>query len=112
MDFVSAAIPGQAEWFTAVIEGVVKSRKSAGVIAFAALFWSALRFFQALVHGVNKAWGTKEYSWWRMPIQNLFMVGHRGERVLSRGLHAAGHRLDRVLLLAQCVEGSTSISSS
>jgi uncharacterized BrkB/YihY/UPF0761 family membrane protein len=38
------------------------------------LAWSALRFFQALVHGVNKAWGTKEYSWWRMPIKNSFML--------------------------------------
>lgn len=76
--FASSAIPveeGQANWFVQVIEGVVKSRRSVGFIAFGALFWSSLRFFQALVHGVNKAWGTKEYSWWRMPIQNLFMVG-------------------------------------
>jgi len=28
-------------------------------------------FFQALVRGVNKAWGTHEYSWWRLPIKNL-----------------------------------------
>ena len=56
------------------IDGVVKSRKSAGLIAFAVLVWSALRFFQALVHGVNRAWGTKEYSWWRLPIKNLLMT--------------------------------------
>ncbi len=56
------------------IQGVVKSRGSAGLIAFAVLAWSALRFFQALVHGVNRAWGTKEYSWWRLPIKNLFMT--------------------------------------
>jgi Ca2+-transporting ATPase len=76
--FVGRMVPvaeGQANWFVKVIEGVVKSRGKAGFIAFAALAWSALRFFQALVHGVNKAWGTKEYSWWRLPIQNLFMVG-------------------------------------
>ena len=53
---------------------MVKSRKSAGLIAFAVLAWSALRFFQALVRGVNRAWGTKEYSWWRLPIKNLFMT--------------------------------------
>ena len=56
------------------ISGVVKSRRSAGLIAFAVLAWSALRFFQALVRGVNRAWGTKEYSWWRLPIKNLFMT--------------------------------------
>jgi YihY family inner membrane protein len=26
------------------------------------------------VRGVNRAWGTHEYSWWRLPIQNLLMV--------------------------------------
>ncbi|MDB6150906.1 MAG: Ribonuclease [Chthoniobacter sp.] len=57
------------------IQGVVKSRGKAGLIAFAVLAWSALRFFQALVRGVNRAWGTKEYSWWRLPIKNLFMTG-------------------------------------
>lgn len=56
------------------IQGVVQSRGSAGLIAFAVLAWSALRFFQALVRGVNRAWGTKEYSWWRLPIKNLFMT--------------------------------------
>jgi YihY family inner membrane protein len=73
-DFIPVA-EGQANWFVDTVTGVVKSRNKAGVIAFLALAWSAIRFFQALVHGVNKAWGTKEYSWWRIPIQNLFMVG-------------------------------------
>jgi membrane protein len=57
------------------IDGVVKSRGRAGFIAFCVLVWSALRFFQALVRGVNRAWGTKEYSWWRLPIKNLAMTG-------------------------------------
>ena len=77
VEFVAATIPLdelQVKWFLGVIQGVIASRKSAGIIAFSALFWSALRFFQSLVHGVNKAWGTKEYSWYRMPVQNLFML--------------------------------------
>ena len=57
-----------------VIHGIVRSRGSASFIAFAVLAWSALRFFQALVRGVNRAWGTKEISWWRLPIKNLFMT--------------------------------------
>ena len=56
------------------VNGVVKSRRSAGLIAFAILAWSALKFFQALVHGVNRAWGTKQYPWWRLPFKNLFMT--------------------------------------
>jgi Ca2+-transporting ATPase len=74
---VKAYLPVDPDSSTNVIQtinGVLKSRKSAGIIAFAVLAWSALRFFQALVHGVNKAWGTKEYSWWRMPIKNSFML--------------------------------------
>ena len=77
ISYVSAYIPLESHDATVVINtinGVVKSRKSAGLIAFAVLAWSALRFFQALVRGVNRAWGTKEYSWWHLPIQNLFMT--------------------------------------
>ena len=66
--------PGEANVVIDTINGVVNSRKSAGYISFAVLAWSALRFFQALVRGVNRAWGTKEYSWWRLPIKNLFMA--------------------------------------
>ncbi len=75
--YVSKYIPLETQDTTVVIttiSGVVKSRKSAGLIAFAVLVWSALRFFQALVHGVNRAWGTKEYSWWRLPIKNFLMT--------------------------------------
>lgn len=66
--------PAASTQIIRTIQGVVKSRGSAGLIAFAVLAWSALRFFQALVRGVNRAWGTKEYSWWRLPIKNLFMT--------------------------------------
>jgi len=56
------------------IQGVARSRGKASLIALLVLVWSAVRFFQALVHGVNKAWGTKDYSWWRLPIKNFVMV--------------------------------------
>lgn len=56
------------------LEGVVAGRGSAGLIAVLTLAWSSLRFFQALVRGVNRAWGTKEYSWWQLPLKNLSMV--------------------------------------
>ncbi|MEY5009048.1 MAG: hypothetical protein RLZZ253_187 [Verrucomicrobiota bacterium] len=74
---VAPYFPLDTEFAGTVVEslrGVMKGRRSAGVIAFGMLAWSALRFFQGLVHGVNRAWGTREYPWWRMPIQNLLMV--------------------------------------
>ncbi len=77
MDLVGKFIPvaeGQANWFVKMVEGILRSRNNANLVAITLLAWSAVRFFQALVHGVNKAWGTKEYSWWRLPIKNLFMA--------------------------------------
>jgi Ca2+-transporting ATPase len=63
-----------AERVIRTIQGVIRSRGRASIIALLVLIWSAVRFFQALVHGVNKAWGTKDYSWWRLPIKNFVMV--------------------------------------
>ena len=25
--------------------------------------------------GVNRAWGFKDYNWWKLPLKNLFMIG-------------------------------------
>jgi YihY family inner membrane protein len=74
--YVSEYIPQSQDSKVVIntISGVVRSRGSAGIIAFAILAWSAMRFFQALVHGVNRAWGTREYAWWRLPIKNAFMT--------------------------------------
>ncbi len=75
--YVSQYIPIEADEsnrIVATIDGVVNSRQSASFIALGVLVWTAMRFFQALVRGVNRAWGTREYAWWRLPIKNLFMT--------------------------------------
>jgi len=59
----------------ATIRGVIKARRGVGSFAVLGLVWSSLRFFQSLVRGVNRAWGTHEYTWWRLPLQNLLMIG-------------------------------------
>ena len=76
--FVSQFVPvasGQEKTVISTVETVVKTRGSASVIALLGLTWTSLRFFQALVRGVNRAWGTVEYTWWKLPIKNLFMLG-------------------------------------
>lgn len=78
--------PEMTERVLTTIQGVVASRTKASLIAFAVLAWSAIRFFQALVHGVNKAWGTKDYAWWRVPIKNFAMVGILASALLLGGL--------------------------
>jgi YihY family inner membrane protein len=57
------------------IDHAIENGWRAGIFGILALVWSALRFFQALVIGVNRAWGFKDYNWWKLPLKNLFMIG-------------------------------------
>ncbi len=57
------------------IDHAIQNGWRAGILGILALLWSALRFFQALVIGVNRAWGFKDYNWWKLPLKNLFMIG-------------------------------------
>ena len=64
------------------VNGWLKTRVKSGAVALLILAWSSLRFFQALVHGVNRAWGTREYAWWHLPLANLGMVALLGSTLL------------------------------
>ncbi|MEI6562211.1 MAG: YihY/virulence factor BrkB family protein [Verrucomicrobiota bacterium] len=77
LGFVNTYIPvgpHQQNVVQDTVSGVLKTRVQSGALALLALGWSSLRFFQALVHGVNRAWGTREYAWWHLPLANLGMV--------------------------------------
>lgn len=65
---------GSAEQVRATVEGFMQSRLGSGIISSVILLWCSLGFFQALVRGVNRAWGTHEYTWWRLPLKNLLMM--------------------------------------
>jgi YihY family inner membrane protein len=56
------------------VEGVIRHGWGVGLLGFLTLLWSSLRFFQALVLGINRAWGGKDYDWWRLPLRNLLMI--------------------------------------
>ena len=66
--------PASRETVKETVEGFMRSRLGSGIVSLAIVLWCALRFFQSLVHGVNKAWGTKEYTWIRLPLKNLLMI--------------------------------------
>lgn len=74
-DYIPVTTGDRSSLIVDTITGVVESGARASIIAVLGLTWGSLRFFQALVRGVNRAWGTLEYSWWRLPIKNLLMVG-------------------------------------
>jgi Ca2+-transporting ATPase len=65
---------GSPEQVRATVQGFMQSRLGSGLISFGILTWCSLRFFHSLVRAVNSAWGTHEYSWWRLPLKNLLMV--------------------------------------
>jgi YihY family inner membrane protein len=75
---VEAYVPLQAKdkaVLAETIDNAIQNGWRAGIFGVLALIWSALRFFQALVIGVNRAWGFKDYNWWKLPLKNLFMIG-------------------------------------
>jgi membrane protein len=75
---VEAYVPLQPKDKTILVDTIdhaIQNGWRAGIFGILALIWSALRFFQALVIGVNRAWGFKDYNWWKLPLKNLFMIG-------------------------------------
>jgi len=57
-----------------IISGVVLSRGRMGVVAFMVLFWSALGFFNTLVHAVNRAWESETHEWWQLPFKSSLLL--------------------------------------
>jgi YihY family inner membrane protein len=58
-----------------IIHGIIDSRNKVSALAILGLVWSSTHFFHAMVRGVNRAWGTVEYPWWRLPMHSIAMLG-------------------------------------
>lgn len=59
------------------------ARGGVGVLSVLILLWCSLRFFQGLVHGVNRAWHTVEIPWWQVPLKNLLMIAIIGSALFA-----------------------------
>jgi Ca2+-transporting ATPase len=64
------------------VTGVVQAREQAGSAAFLALVWVALQCFSTLISATNRAWGVEAYSWWRLPLKSLVLLGITAAAVL------------------------------
>lgn len=64
----------QQEFLWKAVRNLEEARGGVGIISGVVLLWSSLRFFQALVRGVNRAWHTIEIPWWQIPLKNLAMI--------------------------------------
>lgn len=85
IDYLRDYMPLEGEdqkLITGTINGVIQARGGASLIALAGLIWGSMRFFQALVRAVNRAWDVQPYNWWRLPLKNLAMIGIMASAVL------------------------------
>ncbi|HEY5743607.1 MAG TPA: YihY/virulence factor BrkB family protein [Terrimicrobiaceae bacterium] len=64
----------QQRFIWEAVHQLESSRGGVGLISVFVLLWCSLRFFQGLVHGVNRAWHTVEIPWWQVPLKNLLMI--------------------------------------
>ena len=64
------------------IAGVISAREQAGVVALLILVWVALQCFTTLICATNRAWGTKVFNWWRLPLKGLVLFGITAGAVL------------------------------
>ncbi len=76
-EFIPPEAPGQ-EWLWEMVVDLQRFRGGVSLLSIAILGWSSLKFFQALVRAVNRAWHTEELPWWQMPLKNLGMVAILG----------------------------------
>jgi len=65
----------QRQFIWDAVRQLDQARGGVGIVSVLVLLWCSLRFFQALVRGVNRAWDTIEIPWWQLPLKNLLMVG-------------------------------------
>jgi YihY family inner membrane protein len=64
------------------IAGVIKARQQAGAVAFLILVWAARQSFTTLICATNRAWGTADYNWWRLPLKSLVLLAITAGAVL------------------------------
>lgn len=86
METIGSVLPLDAAQQNFLWESVAALERSRGGIGLASvliLLWSSLRFFQALVHGVNRAWHTLDIPWWQMPLKNLLMMAVLGSALFA-----------------------------
>lgn len=76
--YVEAYVPIEGDMQSNIfntVEGVIEARGRAGVIAFLILVWVAHKCFTTLISATNRAWGVDAYSWWKLPLKSLVLLG-------------------------------------
>jgi YihY family inner membrane protein len=64
------------------IGGMLKARGQISLVAIPLFLWSALQLLGMLIRTTNRLWHSPTYSWWRLPLKSLTLVGITGSAVL------------------------------
>lgn len=75
-------------------------RGGVSIVSLVIFLWCSLRFFKALVRGVNRAWHTIEIPWWQVPLKNLMMIGITSSALVAGLLAPALLQAVRNILVA------------
>ncbi len=59
----------------AAIRGILDRPGAMNVTAFALLPLAALQFLRTLIRTTNRIWQSPAYSWWRLPLKSLALLG-------------------------------------
>jgi len=76
--FLSHYIPVAREEENLVVKnisGVLQARGEVSVLALAVLAWSALKFLKVLIRAANRAWDSRIYNWWQLPLKSFALLG-------------------------------------
>lgn len=57
------------------IGGMLAARGQISLVAIPVLFWSSLQFLSVLIRTTNRLWHSPTYSWWRLPLKSLALLG-------------------------------------
>ena len=89
----------QADTLSTIL-GLLKSRGQINMAAFLMLIWGALKFLRALIRTTNCIWHSPAYSWWRLPLKSLALLGITASAVTVGILLPALARLVRTWVLS------------
>ena len=57
------------------IQDMLEKRGKISLAAFPLLLWGALKFLRTLIRTTNRIWHSPAYSWWRLPLKSLGLLG-------------------------------------
>lgn len=57
------------------IGGMLAARGQISLVMIPLLFWSSLQFLSVLIRTTNRLWDSPTYSWWKLPLKSLALLG-------------------------------------